>query len=70
MNPDYYVVFDALTHVKRHHLMELTPYDRDFVCDVLYLIGRGRTLTARQIDHTARIWNRFSSRTEPAHEQD
>jgi hypothetical protein len=61
MNPDYYVVFDALAHVKRHHLDRLNTYDHDFVVDVLYRISQGRDLTPRQIDHVARIWNRVKT---------
>lgn len=68
MNQDLFETYQRLCHIKRHYLAYLNPYDRDFVCDLVFLLERGRDLTPRQQDHCALISDRIR-RAEVAHEQ-
>lgn len=69
MNHDLYQIHQTLSHIKRHYLLALNNYDQNFVCDVIYLLERGRELSQRQRDHVGLICDRIR-RAEQAYEQD
>jgi len=68
MDQDLPETHQRLCVIRQHYLSALTAYDQNFVCDIIFLLERGRTLTQRQQDHCALICNRIM-RLQEAHER-
>lgn len=69
MDTDLFETHQRLCVIRQHYLAVLNTYDQNFVCDVIFLLERGRTLTQRQQDHCALICNRIM-RLQEVHERD
>ena len=69
MDQNLLKIHQQLCVIKRHGMALLNSYDQNFVCDIVFLLERGRGLTPKQQDHCALIVDRIV-RTGALREQD